>query len=56
MEMNRIVFSRQGGIRPILNTAAVAVAVPALLALRPEIAPQPVPDDAGGLLAETAVK
>jgi hypothetical protein len=42
----------------ILNTVAVAIAVPALLALRPEaeISPEPVPDDAGELLAETAVK
>lgn len=42
----------------ILNTAAVAIAVPALLALRrgSEIAPKPIPDDAGELLAETAVK
>ena len=41
-----------------LNTVAVAVAVPALLALRPgpEFAPEPVPDHAGELLAETAVK
>jgi hypothetical protein len=40
----------------ILNT--VAIAVPALLALRPgsKIAPEPIPDDAGELLAETAVK
>src|ERR687893_1808803 len=42
----------------ILNTVAVAVAVPALLALRPgsKIAPEPIPEDAGELLAETAVK
>jgi uncharacterized membrane protein len=41
-----------------LNTVAVAIAVPALLALRPgsKIAPEPIPDDAGELLAETAVK
>ncbi|QIN83497.1 hypothetical protein GBA63_13290 [Rubrobacter tropicus] len=39
-----------------LNTVAVAVAVPALLALRPQIIPEPVPDDAGELLAQTAVK
>ena len=42
----------------ILNTVAVAIAVPSLLALRPgsEIAPSPIPDDAAELLAETAVK
>lgn len=41
-----------------LNTIAVAVAVPALLALRPaaEVAPEPVSVEAGELLAETAVK
>lgn len=42
----------------IINTVAVAIAVPALLALRPEagISPEPVPDAAGELLAQTAVK
>lgn len=52
--MNRIVFSREGGLRP----AAVIVAVPALPALRPtpEIAPEPAPDGAGELLAQTAAK
>lgn len=42
----------------ILNTVAVAVAVPALLALRPtpEIAPEPAADGAGELLAQTAAK
>lgn len=42
----------------IINTVAVAIAVPALLALRPraEIAPEAVPEDAGKLLAQTAVK
>ena len=42
----------------ILNTVAVAIAVPALLALRPgsKIAPEPIPEDPGELLAETAVK
>ena len=42
----------------IINTVAVAIAVPALLALRPgpEIDQEPVPDNAGELLAETAVK
>ncbi len=40
----------------ILNT--IAVAVPALLVLRPgtEVAPEPVRHDAGELLAETAAK
>ncbi len=42
----------------ILNTVAVAIAVPALLVLRPgtEVAPEPAPHDAGELLAETAAK
>jgi hypothetical protein len=42
----------------VLNTIAVAVAVPALLVLRPgtEVAPEPIPHDAGELLAETAAK
>lgn len=42
----------------ILNTVAVAIVVPALLALRSgtEIASQPVPGAARELLAETAVK
>ncbi len=42
----------------ILNTIAIAVAVPALLVLRPgtEVAPEPVRHDAGELLAETAAK
>ncbi len=41
-----------------LNTVAVTIAVPALLALRPgtEVAPETVSHDAGQLLAETAAK
>ena len=37
-----------------LNVVAVAVAVPALLALRPVA--EPIPDDAGEILVQTAVK
>ena len=40
----------------ILNTVAVAVAVPAFLALRPQVDPEPAPRDAGELLTQTAVK
>lgn len=42
----------------ILNTVAVIVAVPALIALRPEseVAPEPVPDAAGKLLVETTAR
>ena len=40
----------------ILNTVAVAVAVPALLALRPQVAAEPVPPEGGQLLAQTAAK
>ncbi len=42
----------------ILNTVAVAIAVPALLALRPgvEVAPEPDPEDVGELLVHTAAK
>ena len=40
----------------IINTVAVAIAVPALLALRPLAAPEPVPEDAGELLAQPAVR
>lgn len=41
-----------------LNTVAVAIAVPALLAVRPgpETAPEPGSNDAGELVAEMAVK
>ena len=42
----------------IINTVAVAVAVPALLALRPQakIHPEPARDTTGELLAQTAVE
>lgn len=40
----------------ILNTVAVAIAVPALLALRPQVTPEAAPDTAGELLPQTAVK
>ena len=39
-----------------INTVAVAIAVPALLALRPLAAAEPVSEDAGELLAQPAVR
>ena len=43
-------------VSSVLNTIAVAVPAQLVLRLGTEVAPEPVPHDAGELLAETAAK